>query len=81
MMLDADGFMDPERSLMHYSESWATVHYLCQSDGGKKLLVRYYDDLRAGKTQAQAFEDNLAKSVDKLEVDVKEYVRKLAPPK
>jgi hypothetical protein len=80
MALDADGFMDPDRALMHYAESWATVHYLCQSEGGRKLIVAYYDALRKGKGQAAAFEKVFAASVDRLDRDVKDYVRKLKPP-
>lgn len=80
MLLDAKGFMQPERALMHYSQSWAVVYFLCQSDAGKKSLVRYYDLLRAGKSQQEAFEAVFAKGVDKLEEQIKEYVKGLKPP-
>ncbi|HVY62245.1 MAG TPA: DUF1570 domain-containing protein, partial [Planctomycetota bacterium] len=80
MLLDADGFMAEEDALMHYAESWATVHFLAQSDEGRKRLLAYYDALRKGKTQQEAFERVFAGSVDRLEADVKDYVRKLKAP-
>ncbi len=79
-LLDEKGFMDPERSGMHYAQSWAVVYYLCQSDAGKKTLVRYYDMLRAGKSPQECFDAVFAKIASKLEDDVKSFVKGLKPP-
>jgi hypothetical protein len=80
LRMDRAAFMEPSKAFMHYAQSWALVHYLTQSDAGKKMIVRYYDLLRDGKSRDEAYEAVFAKSIADLEARVKDHVRGLRDP-
>ncbi|MGH9943103.1 MAG: tetratricopeptide repeat protein [Pyrinomonadaceae bacterium] len=60
-----------------YAQSWALVHYLIQSDGGKRLpqMARYFDLLANNKPTEPAFREAFQMDFAGMEKELKNYVR------
>jgi hypothetical protein len=65
-----------DRSTLYYAESWALAHYLT-GRVAREALEKYVADVLKGAAKDKAFETMMGKSVEAVEADWVEHVKKL----
>jgi tetratricopeptide (TPR) repeat protein len=73
---------DPERAVMFYAESWALVHYLTvgrpNTPGG--TFGRFVQAMERGTKIEPALQEFFATTIDELDQDLRQYVKRPAYP-
>ena len=75
-------YLDPEKRHVFYAQSWAVTHFLLHSNAGAYHFnfARLLDSLTNGVASADALRQVLGNEVEKLEMEIRKYVRKNSYP-
>ncbi len=65
-----------------YAQAWAMVHFLYEAENGKHrpLVEKYFEVLKGGKTQREAYDEVFKDKVEQLEKEWVEFAKKLKAP-
>jgi tetratricopeptide (TPR) repeat protein len=70
-------YNEQDKSGIFYGESWALVHYLLLGEGGRQeQFKRFLQQVSRGETAEKAIEDSFGVTIDRLEEDLRAYVRR-----
>jgi tetratricopeptide (TPR) repeat protein len=84
IMLESQGQFYGEDPGTKYAQAWSMIHFFINGEGGKykPVFVNYYRELKAGKTQQEAFDGTFAKlNLAEAQNQWMEYVGKLKEDK
>ncbi|MCM3903212.1 MAG: tetratricopeptide repeat protein [Pyrinomonadaceae bacterium] len=75
---DSPHYNEQDKSGVFYAQSWALVHYLMMGDGGRRQqqFKRFLSLAFAGDSTGKAVQDAFGVSLEVLEKEFKEYVRR-----
>ena len=70
-------YNEQDKTGVFYGESWALVHYLMLGDRGRQeQFRRFLQQVNRGDNVAKAIEDSFGMTLDRLEEDLRTYVRR-----
>ena len=70
-------YNEQDKTGIFYGQSWALVHYLMLGDRGRQeQFKRFLQQINRGENTAKAIEDSFGMTLDKLEDDLRSYVRR-----
>jgi tetratricopeptide (TPR) repeat protein len=74
---DSPHYNEQDKTGIFYAQSWALVHYLMLSEGGRQSEFKsFLNRISSGDESARALESAFGMSLDVLEKKFKEYVRR-----
>src|SRR6185369_2325350 len=70
-------YNEQDKTGVFYGQSWALVHYLMLGDRGRQeQFKRFLQQVNRGENAAKAIEDSFGMTLDRLEEDLRTYVRR-----
>lgn len=70
-------YNEQDKTGIFYGQSWALVHYLMLGERGRpEQFKRFLQQVSRGENVAKAIEDSFGMTLDKLEQDLRAYVRR-----
>ena len=70
-------YNEQDKTGVFYGQSWALVHYLMLGDSGRQeQFKRFLQQVNRGVSTAKAIEDSFGMTLDRLQEDLRAYVRR-----
>lgn len=75
-------YNESDKAGIFYAESWALVHYLMRSDGGKRRpqLMRFINQLSSGLSPEENFQQSFQTDYKTMEAELRSYIGKFLVP-